>query len=129
VETRFDKNGALFRASGISDADVQREIISSYIRAQLVKQVSLYGVSVIFILASCFLIVFSPADREQTSVIIAAALFALAVGIGGFSYFKLKTPLISAEVGSAVSPNFPSCGAELPGCSAHTAGEIDDETK
>jgi hypothetical protein len=103
METRIEKEGATFRASGNYDPNVQREIISSYVRAQLIKQVALYGVSTVFILSGSFLIAFSPTGREQTSAIIAAALFAMAIGLSGFSYFKIRAPLVSAEVGTTLN--------------------------
>ncbi len=100
METQFGKDNATFRTNAEHDGSAQAQIISSYIRAQLVKQIVFYGVATIFILAGCFLIAFAPSGREQVTTIIAAALFALAIGLGGFSYFKLKAPFVSAEVGA-----------------------------
>ena len=123
METQFDKDRAVFRAPDSSDPEVQGKLISSYIKAQLVKQLALYGVAVIFILCGCFLIVFSPAGREETTVIIAAALFAIAIGLGGFSYFKIKAPLISAEVGTATSPHDPGVQSSI----RKSAGQSDND--
>ena len=100
METKIEKDGANFSASGNYDASVQQEIISAYIRAQTIRQLALYGVATIFMLSACFLIVFSPPGREQASEIVAAALFAIAVGIGGFSFFAIKTPILSVEAAS-----------------------------
>jgi hypothetical protein len=118
METRFDKDRAVFRGTGQYDHEIQGRLISSYLSAQLIKQLALYGVAIVFILAACFLIVFAPAGREQTTVIVAAALFAVAIGLGGFSYFKIKAPLISAEVGTVTPPQVgPAMGShtENPG--------------
>lgn len=98
METKFGKDNATFRTNAEYGVSTQAQIV--YIRAQLVKQIVFYGVATIFILAGCFLIAFAPQGREQVTSIIAAALFALAIGLGGFSYFKLKAPFVSAEVGT-----------------------------
>jgi hypothetical protein len=74
-------------------------------KTQLLKQITLYGAAVIFILAGCFLIVFAPTGREQSTLIIAVALLTLAVGLAGFSYFRVRAPFIRAEAGTAIGKN------------------------
>ncbi len=49
-------------------------------------------VSVVFILAACFLIIFAPPDRAQAIIIVAIGLLIVGVGLAGFGVLRLKLP-------------------------------------
>lgn len=49
-------------------------------------------VSVVFILAACFLIVFAPPDQAKAIVIVAIGLMVVGVGLAGFGVLTLRLP-------------------------------------
>lgn len=55
-------------------------------------------VSVVFILAACFLIVFAPPDRSQAITIVAIGLMIVGVGLAGFGVLKLDMPWLKLSL-------------------------------
>ena len=99
MEAKFDSRIAEFSAKGKETVEAHSSIVRSYIENQTKIRIALYIVSCVFILVAAGLVVFAPDGREVLTAIISLALFAIAVGIAGFSFFKVKTPLIQAEAG------------------------------
>ena len=56
--------------------------------------------SVLMLLIGCLAFVFAPAGREIASYVVGAFLVTLAVGVGGFTVFKLKVPGVALDASS-----------------------------
>ena len=91
--------------SAVKDNQYLLKIYEAYISSRTKTKIALYIMSSIFLAASCLLVVFAPDGREITTNIIAISLFALALGIAGFSFFRLKIPLIAVEAGNEAPRN------------------------
>jgi len=108
MDTRIDERGNLdASASGSEAVKAQALVIAEHIRSQLIMRLGLYGLAAIFVTTASLLVVFAPDGRETVTVIIAIALFALAVGAAGFGTFSIKTPIVSADAGASPSPSRP----------------------
>jgi hypothetical protein len=70
------------------------------VRARTVERLAPLAVSVIFILAASYLITFSSHDGGPLVSILAASLFVVGLGLGGFAYARLALPGFDLNVSS-----------------------------
>jgi len=105
MEVRVDDQGNFDgMASGELAVKAQAEVLLAHMRGRLIIRLSLYGLAGLFMIVAALLVVFAPNGRETTTAIVAAALFAVAIGAAGFGTFAIKTPLVSAEAGQTPKP-------------------------
>lgn len=88
-------------ASGTEAVRAGADVLNAQIRSQNQLKLGLYALSALFVIVAALLVVLAPEGREAVSSIIATGLFVLAVGSAGFSTFAIKTPLVSAQAGTA----------------------------
>ncbi len=101
MDVRIDDQGNFDgSASGEEAVKAQAEVLIAYMRGRLILKLGFYILAAIFVIVAALLVVFAPNGRETATSIVAAALFALAVGSAGFGTFSIKTPLVSAEAGA-----------------------------
>lgn len=103
----IDKNSGGVIKKGEAAVKHSRYITESHMRFMMIRFVLLSVVSVVFILSSCFLIVFAPSDRNSIVLPVSIGLGVIGIGLGGFTAFRLRIPgaSLSAEAGGGPKQN------------------------
>lgn len=92
--------GDIVIPDGMSDEHAVR-ITIEIVRARTLERLAPLAVATIFILAACFLIAFAQQGEGSTViVVVAASLFVVGLGLGGFSYARLVLPGFDLNVSS-----------------------------
>lgn len=85
------------------DRDVAIAVHNGLVR----MRIALLCLAAFLAVVAALVVVFAPAGRETGANIIALALFVVAAGIAGFTFFKLKVPLVEVQAGTAAEPGAP----------------------
>jgi len=81
-----------FRAEGDTAMAAQVEIVTSHIKATEHTTMAAYLTFAFLVAVSGILVVFAPSGRETAAMVAAAAIFAVALVMGGIKVFQIKLP-------------------------------------
>jgi hypothetical protein len=89
-----------FRAEDSSAVAAQAEIVIEHIRATSHTSIAAYIAFAFMVAVSGILVVFAPAGRETAATVAAAAIFAVAVVMGGIKVFSIGLPGMRFSAGA-----------------------------
>lgn len=86
-----------FKAEGKEAIQIQEGMIRYVNKMWTIRTVSSYATSVAFSVIGAALIIYAPESRGLAATIVAAGLFAMALGIAGYTHFSARFPGVRIE--------------------------------